>query len=129
VVVLGVAFKPNVDDPRNSPAQRVIELLRARGARVSYHDPYVPTFRVAERPFGHAEAGKETVTLASRPYSADLLGASDVVVIVTGHGALDYQHVVEHAPLVVDTVNATRGVEGGGQRIWRLGAPPMTRQA
>ncbi len=129
VVVLGVAFKPNVDDPRNSPAQRVIELLRARGAQVSYHDPYVPTFRVAERPFGHAEAGKETVTLSSRPYSADLLGASDVVVIVTGHGALDYQHVVEHAPLVVDTVNATRGVDGGGQRIWRLGAPPMTRQA
>ncbi len=124
VLVLGVAFKPNVDDPRNSPAERVIELLRDRGADVSYHDPHVPTFRVADRPFGHAEVQASTLSLSSQPYSDALLANADVVVIITGHAILNYQHVVTHAPLLVDTVDATRNTTGGHDKIWRLGAPP-----
>ncbi len=116
VLVLGVAFKPNVDDPRNSPAERVIELLKARGAGVRYHDPHVPRFHVGGDVFYRPH-----VTLDSVPLSDDELAAADCVLIVTAHRAVDYERVVERARLVVDCCNATRG--NARPHVVRLGAP------
>jgi UDP-N-acetyl-D-glucosamine dehydrogenase len=117
VLVLGVAFKPDVDDPRNSPAKRVIELLLRRGAEVSYHDPYVPRFCVGDDVFH-----RECVELASVPLSEEALGSADCVTIVTGHRSVDYRRVVDRAGRVVDTCNATANVEGGKDNVLRLGA-------
>ncbi len=97
VLVLGVAYKRDVDDVRESPAIDVMTLLLARGAVVEYHDPHVP--RVSEH-------GLEMASTPEPDY-----GAYDCVVIVTDHRALDIERVVREAKLVVDTRNATRGLE------------------
>lgn len=102
VGILGVAYKKDVDDPRESPAFRIIEMLEDRGAILSYHDPHVPQlpkmrhYRVPD--------------LRSESLTAKWLKSQDAVLIVTDHSAVDYAFVVEHARLVVDTRNATRGV-------------------
>ncbi|MGB9872582.1 MAG: nucleotide sugar dehydrogenase [Anaerolineae bacterium] len=116
VLVLGVAFKPDVDDPRNSPAERVIELLLARGAQVRYHDPYIPRFTVGEDVFY-----RPNCTLESVPLTDEELASADCVVIVTGHRSLDYARVVRTARRVVDCCNATRGT--ADRHVVRLGAP------
>ncbi len=118
VLVLGVAFKPDIDDARNSPAERVIELLLSRDAVVGYHDPYVPTFRVGDDVF-HRDA----LMLESEPLTEEALAAADCVVVVTGHRSLDYGHVVRSADVVVDTCNATAAVEEAHERVVRLGVP------
>ncbi len=118
VLVLGVAFKRDIDDARNSPAERVIELLLSRGAQVAYHDPYVPSFRVGGNVFH-----REPITLDSVALTEEELAAADCVVIVTDHRSVDYERVVRHAKLVVDTRNTTAGVSGYGEKIVRLGAP------
>jgi UDP-N-acetyl-D-glucosamine dehydrogenase len=118
ILILGVAFKPDIDDARNSPAQRVIELLLNEGARVSYHDPYAPRFSV-----GGDVVLKETVTFESVPLTTAVLNEADCCVVVTGHHNIDYQWVVSESALVVDTANATRGVNGDKTKIIRLGAP------
>ncbi|MBI3537299.1 MAG: nucleotide sugar dehydrogenase [Chloroflexi bacterium] len=119
VLIVGVAFKRDVDDARNSPAERVIELLLARGATVDYHDPYVPQFAVGANVFQRARTLFE-----SRALTAENLRAMDVVVIVTGHRAVDYQLIVENARLIVDAVNATAELTpADAQRIVRVGAP------
>jgi UDP-N-acetyl-D-glucosamine dehydrogenase len=125
VLVLGVAFKPGIDDARNSPAERVIELLLSRGAVVRYHDPYVPRFQVGNDVFH-----RETVVLESVMLTEEEVGAADCVVIVTGHRSLDYEQVVKCANLVVDTCNRTAAFADRqdpskaqwGQKIVRLGA-------
>ncbi len=117
VLVLGVAFKPDVDDPRNSPARRVIELLLRGGAAVSYHDPYVPRFSVGDDVFH-----RESVELTSVPLSDEILDGADCVVIVTGHRAVDYRRVVERLACVVDTCNATADVDRARDNVLRLGA-------
>jgi UDP-N-acetyl-D-glucosamine dehydrogenase len=91
ILVLGVAYKRDIDDMRESPALDVIRLLEERGAIVAYHDPHVATF---------SEHG---TTRASVALSTEALAASDAVVIITDHGAVDYQFVVDHAHLVVDS--------------------------
>ncbi len=116
VLILGVAFKPNIGDARNSPAERIIELLHKRGVSVTYHDPYVPTFEVG----GNAIC-PEALSLTSTPLSEELLHTVDAVVIVTGHRTVNYSFVLEHAPLVVDSCNATRGQHGTALLV-RLGA-------
>jgi UDP-N-acetyl-D-glucosamine dehydrogenase len=117
VLVLGVAFKRNVDDARNSPAERVIELLLGHGARVRYHDPYVPEFHVGGDVFQ-----RDKTVLKSIPLTRAALAQSDVVVIVTGHGKVNYRLVVANAPLIVDTANVTKGL-GNTAKIARVGAP------
>jgi UDP-N-acetyl-D-glucosamine dehydrogenase len=97
VMVLGVAYKRDIDDMRESPALDVIELLRRRGADVCYHDPYVPSLRIEE----HHE-------LKSVPF--EKLETYDCVVIVTDHTTVDYERLVKEAKLVFDTRNATRPV-------------------
>ena len=118
VLVLGVSFKPDVDDARNSPAQRVIELLLSKGTQVTYNDPYIPQFTVGKDVFYHEE-----LTLASTPLTEELLAAHDCVVILAGHSSYDYEWIVAHAPLVIDTMNATREVRTERDKIVRLGAP------
>jgi len=110
VGVLGVAFKPNVRDARNSPAADVIALLRARGADVRYHDPHVPAFRAKDG------ASLESVALE------ELLASSDVVVVVTAHAAVDIDRVYRDADLVVDTVNSSAGRATRSRQVLRLGA-------
>ncbi|MCP4536785.1 MAG: nucleotide sugar dehydrogenase [Chloroflexi bacterium] len=119
VLVLGVAFKPDIDDARNSPAERVIELLLSRGAIVRYHDPYVPSFRVGGDVFYPKPTVLESVELTEKELAADC------VVVVTNHRCLDYERVVEHADLVVDTRNVTANISDPTlrEKIVRLGAP------
>lgn len=116
ILVLGVAFKRDVDDPRNSPAERVIELLLRRGATVMYHDPYVPKFHVGGNPFH-----REQVSLLSQPLSEAVVRRTHCAVIVTGHRAVDYGFVVRMAPAVVDCCNATASVDGDKRHVIRLG--------
>jgi UDP-N-acetyl-D-glucosamine dehydrogenase len=118
VLVLGVSFKPDVDDARNSPAERVIELLLSSGANVSYHDPHIPQFTVGRDVFY-----RDAQTLNSVPLTQELLENQDCVVIVAGHRSYDYDWIVNHARLVVDTMNATRGVKAQREKIFRVGAP------
>jgi UDP-N-acetyl-D-glucosamine dehydrogenase len=117
VLILGVAFKRDTDDARNSPAERIIELLFRRGARVCYSDPYVPRYRVGSDVFYPDERWLESVELTDQA-----LAAADCVVIVAGHQAFDYAQVMRQARIVVDTVNATRGLSGP-MRVIRVGAP------
>jgi UDP-N-acetyl-D-glucosamine dehydrogenase len=118
VLVLGVAFKRDIDDARNSPAERVIELLLGQGAHVCYHDPYVPRFEVGGNVFH-----REKVVLESAELTEEELAAADCVVVVTDHCSVDYERVVRRAKLIVDTRNTTDGVPGYEEKIVRLGAP------
>ncbi|MCS7324380.1 MAG: nucleotide sugar dehydrogenase [Anaerolineae bacterium] len=120
ILVLGVAFKRDIDDARNSPAERVIELLLKRGATVRYHDPYVPCFRVGGDAFM-----RQPIELYSQPLTESLVRESDCVVIVTGHRVVDYAFVVRNARAVVDCMNATEGVAGDKRHVIRLGATPL----
>ncbi len=122
VLILGVAFKKDIDDARNSPAERVIELLLRRGAGVEYSDPFVSHFRVGRDVFYREERWLESVEV-----TAERLAAADCVVIVAGHQAFDYGQVVQSSKLVVDAVNATQGLAGRAHVV-RLGAP-MPRPA
>ena len=109
VCILGVAYKKDVDDPRESPAFEILDLLRQRGAVVSYNDPYIPQLPKMRN--------HEVPELKSTELTADFLADQDVVLIVTNHSDYDYQFIVEHSQLVVDTRNATKNVVGGGERI------------
>ena len=119
VLVLGVAFKRDIDDARNSPAERVIELLLSRGAVVSYHDPYVPRYRVGRDVFHRQERWLESVALTD-----EALAVADCVIVVAGHKVVDYDRVLRQTRLVVDTVNVTHGQRGPGlAEVIRVGAP------
>jgi UDP-N-acetyl-D-glucosamine dehydrogenase len=119
VLVLGVAFKRDIDDARNSPAERVIELLLSRGAAVSYHDPYVPRYRVGRDVFHREECWLESVALTD-----EALAAADCVIVVAGHKVVDYGRVLRQARLVVDTVNVTHSQpDSGTAEVIRVGAP------
>jgi UDP-N-acetyl-D-glucosamine dehydrogenase len=99
VLVLGVAYKKNVDDLRESPTLKIMELLEARGGTVVYHDPYVPEIpRSREHP--------EFAGRRSLPLDQKTLRGIDVALICTDHDGVDYHSVVEHCPLVIDTRNA-----------------------
>jgi UDP-N-acetyl-D-glucosamine dehydrogenase len=100
VLVLGVAYKKNISDVRESPALDILQLLSKKGARLSYCDPYVPEVR---------EAG---IVLKASPFSAGTLRKADCVVIVTDHAAFDYRLVAREAKVVVDTRNALKGMNG-----------------
>ena len=108
VLVLGLAYKPDIDDVRESPSLELIELLKERGAKVDYNDPYVPrTHKMREY----------DLKMTSRPLSAAMLRGYDCVLISTNHSTYDYEWIVRHSKLVVDTRNATAGVKGGRRKI------------
>ena len=110
VGVLGVAFKPNVQDARNSPASAVMAGIAERGAEVRYHDPHVPTYR------DDAGTARDNVALD------ELLTWADAVVVVTAHRAIDWDRVYDAAGLVVDTVNSSSGHAVRERQVLRLGA-------
>ncbi len=101
VLVLGLAYKKDVDDVRESPSVTLIELLQKRGAKVSYHDPFIPS--------GKPMREHNITNLRSVPLTPERLQATDCVLIATDHSTVDYDLVCKHAPLVVDTRNATGG--------------------
>lgn len=103
IVVLGVAYKKDIDDVRESPALDVINLLLERGASVVYHDPFVPSIRLEDE---HIASIHGHPTMQSTPYSAELLAGADCVVIVTDHSGFQWHDILEHSKLVVDTRNA-----------------------
>ncbi len=101
ILILGVAYKKDIDDMRESPALSVIDLLRSKGALVSYHDPFVP-----EVHFDHAYTIGAGDPIFNSELTDDLIKSSDCVIICTEHSGVDYPRVLELAPLVVDTRNA-----------------------
>jgi UDP-N-acetyl-D-glucosamine dehydrogenase len=105
ILVLGVAYKRDIDDVRESPALDIITLLAERGAEVQYHDPHVPTFR---------EDGHERHSV---PLTADTLRETDAVVVITDHSGVDYAMVAQEAGLIVDSRNVFGGVAPGRARI------------
>jgi UDP-N-acetyl-D-glucosamine dehydrogenase len=111
VLVMGVAYKKDVDDLRESPSLKVIEILESRGAEVSYNDPYVPSLRA--RKLRHYE----TFDLDSVDLEDRTIAEADCVLIATDHSAYDYDRIVRHARRVVDTRNATRNVRQGRNKI------------
>jgi len=111
VCVLGVAYKKDVDDPRESPSFVLLELLLARGAVLSYNDPHVPELPGMRH--------HRLPPMQSSNLSADFLAGQDCVLIATNHSAYDYEFIVRHSPLVIDTRNATKNVRQGRERIRR----------
>jgi UDP-N-acetyl-D-glucosamine dehydrogenase len=109
VLVLGVAYKADVDDIRESPALEIITKLKQRGAETGYHDPFIPKLP----PLRHYP----DLYLESIPLTAETLAAHDAVIITTAHTNVDYELVVKHAPLVVDTRNATASIPGRGDKV------------
>lgn len=111
VLILGVAYKRDIDDVRESPALAIVEELLGKGAEVSYHDPFIATMDLD---------GKGM--LESVPLTDETISGSDCVVIVTDHSKVDYPRVVKHAPIIVDTRNVTRnlGLKEFEEKIIRL---------
>lgn len=99
VLVIGLAYKPNVNDDRESPALHILDMLRDKGARVSYHDPYVPRALPTR---------KYVFDLESQALTPENIAAKDLVIIVTDHDNIDYAMLAKHARLLVDTRNAIR---------------------
>lgn len=108
VLVLGVAYKADVGDLRESPALELIRLLQEKGALVSYHDPYVPQLRT------------ENISMDRAALTAETLQQADCVVITTAHRTYDWEWVVENSQLIVDTRNATAGIATNPDRVSKL---------
>ena len=116
ILILGVAFKKDIDDTRNSPALKVMKLMIQRGAKnVSYNDPFVPKVKVEGQEYSSIELTDSVIANA------------DLVLITAAHSKYDYENIVAHAKAIVDTRNATKNVKnpegkvlrlGGGQRPW-----------
>jgi len=112
ILVLGIAYKRDIDDIRESPALDVMAVLRQKGGEVSYHDPYAPHLSAREWP--------AAVDMTSVPLSPATLSSADCVVIITDHRTFNYAEIVQHAKLVVDTRNA---VKTPSANVFKLGAP------
>ncbi len=110
ILILGVAYKPDVDDMRESPAIKIIELLLKRKATVLYNDPHIPQF---------PRLRKYDFDFKSVDLTPKLLKSMDCVVIVTNHSSYDYNEIVRHSKMVVDTRNATRNVKTGRSKIMK----------
>ncbi len=111
ITLLGMAYKKDIDDCRESPGFELMDLLLRKGAVVRYNDPHIPRLPPTRN---HPH-----LRMASEPLTPDYLASQDCVVIVTDHSAYDWRMIVQHAPLVIDTRNATRGLEAASGRIVR----------
>ncbi|KAF0249480.1 MAG: nucleotide sugar dehydrogenase [bacterium] len=109
ILVLGVAYKRDIDDIRESPALEILKKLRQKGSVIAYSDPYIPTLTI-----------EEDHLIESVELDRTVLAYSDAVVIVTDHSDFNYQFIVDHAPLVIDTRNATRYVKQPSNKIIKL---------
>ncbi len=111
ICILGVAYKRDVDDPRESPSFVLMDLLGAGGAVLSYNDPHIPTL---PRMRHH-----DVPEMDSTELTPEFLAEQDCVLIATDHSAYDFDFLVQHAPLVIDTRNATKNVAEGREKIWK----------
>ncbi|HUR55315.1 MAG TPA: UDP binding domain-containing protein, partial [Gemmataceae bacterium] len=111
VLLLGMAYKKDIDDPRESPGFELLDLLLKKGAGVTYNDPHIPTLPKM-RHWPH-------LSMASSALTAEYLAAQDCVLIATDHTAYDYSWVVGNSRLVIDTRNATKTVRENRERIVR----------
>jgi UDP-N-acetyl-D-glucosamine dehydrogenase len=110
ILIAGLAYKKNVDDLRESPSLRIIELLEARGAEVEFYDPFIPVIPMTRE---HAAlAGRRSID-----WNRQNLTRFDAVMITTDHDEVSYQEMVDWSQLVVDTRNATAAVAGGRDKI------------
>ena len=107
ILILGVAYKKNVDDARESPALAIMDLLQKKGATILYHDPYIPSL---------PSFRKYSFKLNSSPLTEQLLRRIDAAVVVTDHN-IDYQRIVKFAPLIIDTRNVTKGMDRWKKKI------------
>jgi UDP-N-acetyl-D-glucosamine dehydrogenase len=115
VLILGIAYKRDIDDIRESPALDVMAVLRQKGADISYHDPFAPHLAAREWPGG--------VDMKSVALDQATLAAADCVVLITDHKTFNYPDIVKHAKLMVDTRNA---VKTPAPHVFKLGAPTAT---
>jgi UDP-N-acetyl-D-glucosamine dehydrogenase len=112
ILILGLAYKPNVDDERESPSYVLMEMLHQRGAEVAYHDPYVPVIRPTRE---HSNwAGTHSVS-----WDRETLQSFDVIVIATNHQSVNYQEVADWSHCIVDTRNAMAGVKTNPGQVWK----------
>jgi UDP-N-acetyl-D-glucosamine dehydrogenase len=112
ILILGLAYKPNVDDERESPSYRIMELVTHRGAEVAYYDPHVPVIRPTRE---HPQwAGTKSV-----PWDQPTIGGFDAVVIATAHNIVNYQELADWAHCIVDTRNAMATVQVPSGKVWK----------
>jgi UDP-N-acetyl-D-glucosamine dehydrogenase len=109
ILIVGVAYKPDIDDIRESPALDIIGLLNQKGADVRYHDPYIPTIVLEEK-----------ITLECVPDLLDAIHDADCVVIVTNHSNYDYSVMLESSKCIVDTRNALGQAGRNNPKVFRL---------
>ncbi|MDB6169017.1 MAG: wbpA 1 [Verrucomicrobia bacterium] len=112
VLVLGLAYKPNVDDDRESPSYVLMEMLKERGANVSYHDPYVPVIKLTRE---HPQwAGTKSVA-----WNRETLQGFDAVLLATNHANVNYQELADWAPCIIDTRNAMNAIKTKAGQVWK----------
>jgi UDP-N-acetyl-D-glucosamine dehydrogenase len=110
LLLVGVAYKRDVDDYRESPSLKIISILRENGANVSYHDPFIPEIYLSAK----------GTYLQSVELTKENLAKADCTLIITDHSNLDYQFIVDNAQVVLDTRNATKNVQKGREKIIRV---------
>jgi UDP-N-acetyl-D-glucosamine dehydrogenase len=112
ILVLGLAYKPNVDDERESPSYVLMEMLKGRGAEVAYHDPYVPVVRPTRE---HPQwTGTRSVA-----WDRATVSSYDLVLLATNHACVNYQELADWAPCIVDTRNAMVGIATRPGQVWK----------
>jgi UDP-N-acetyl-D-glucosamine dehydrogenase len=112
ILVLGLAYKPNVDDERNSPSYVLMDLLEQRGAKVAYHDPYVPVIKPTRE---HSQfAGRKSVV-----WDREAIQSFNVVLIATNHSCINYQELADWAHCIVDTRNAMAAIASANGKKWK----------
>ncbi|MDH7499047.1 MAG: nucleotide sugar dehydrogenase [candidate division NC10 bacterium] len=117
ILVLGAAFKRDIDDPRNSPSLELLKILDGKGAKVCYHDPYIPEVDLGDAAHHSRPAHR---LYQSRPLTEKLLSEMDCVVIAVHHSVFDIDWIVKHSALVVDAQNATRGLKATRGKVFKI---------
>jgi UDP-N-acetyl-D-glucosamine dehydrogenase len=108
ILLLGMAYKKDVDDPRESPSFKLMELLQEKGAEVAYNDPFIPELPPMR---------KYTLNFKSTELTAGTLAAADCILLATDHSSYDYRFILDHADLIVDTRNAFNGLSGAAGKV------------
>ena len=108
ILILGIAYKKDIDDDRESPGYAIMKILLEKGAILKYNDPWIPKLHTTR---------KYNFQMESTPITPDLLAKMDAAIIVTDHSDYDYAEIVKHSNLVIDTRNATKGIKGATEKI------------
>ncbi len=108
ILLLGMAYKKDIDDPRESPSFKLLELLQEKGAEVHYNDPHIPVF---------PQMRKYSFNLKSTDITAETLSSMDCILLATDHSAYDYRFILDHADLIVDTRNAFNGLKDSSEKV------------